>query len=157
MDVLTSEKLELIQRMTAFEASNKQFIEENRIKEEECYESKKDVAVRIEYEQELIRKSVLSKAEARNKSTRSSLLFSKLVVGDPFKIVKERWRADEGVVACHGSGCSVSFGVVERKHHCRRCGEIFCGKHTSKKVFVSLVDYSLDAENGFNVRYGNLL
>ncbi|NWS61312.1 HGS kinase, partial [Chunga burmeisteri] len=31
---------------------------------------------------------------------------------------------------CHR--CRVQFGVVTRKHHCRACGQIFCGKCSSK-------------------------
>ncbi|KAJ1128794.1 hypothetical protein NDU88_007169 [Pleurodeles waltl] len=41
-------------------------------------------------------------------------------------------RAPDWVDAedCHR--CRVQFGVVTRKHHCRACGQIFCGKCSSK-------------------------
>lgn len=28
-------------------------------------------------------------------------------------------------------GCSTSFGLFERRHHCRKCGDIFCTVHCS--------------------------
>uniref|UniRef100_A0A8C9VR49 Hepatocyte growth factor-regulated tyrosine kinase substrate n=1 Tax=Scleropages formosus TaxID=113540 RepID=A0A8C9VR49_SCLFO len=35
---------------------------------------------------------------------------------------------------CHR--CRVQFGVVTRKHHCRACGQIFCGKCSSKNSTI---------------------
>jgi hypothetical protein len=117
---------------------------------------KKDVDVRIEYEQELIRKSVMRGEEMKEKTERVKGVFGKVVFGDPFRVLKERWMDDESVVECCFAGCDVGFGIVERKHHCRRCGEIFCAAHSSKTACVSLLDYSLDEENGFNVRFVSL-
>lgn len=28
-------------------------------------------------------------------------------------------------------GCSTSFGLFDRRHHCRKCGDIFCSHHCS--------------------------
>lgn len=41
-------------------------------------------------------------------------------------------RAPEWVDAEECHRCRVQFGVVTRKHHCRACGQIFCGKCSSK-------------------------
>jgi len=35
-----------------------------------------------------------------------------------------QWVKDENVVSCHN--CSNSFTILNRKHHCRNCGKIFC-------------------------------
>ncbi|XP_051996038.1 hepatocyte growth factor-regulated tyrosine kinase substrate-like isoform X1 [Xyrauchen texanus] len=41
-------------------------------------------------------------------------------------------RAPEWVDAEECHRCRVLFGVMTRKHHCRACGQIFCGKCSSK-------------------------
>jgi len=35
------------------------------------------------------------------------------------------WAPDESVTRC--TGCSEKFTFTKRKHHCRKCGKIFCG------------------------------
>jgi growth factor-regulated tyrosine kinase substrate len=41
-------------------------------------------------------------------------------------------RAPDWVDAEECHRCRVQFGVVTRKHHCWACGQIFCGKCSSK-------------------------
>ncbi|XP_040845706.1 hepatocyte growth factor-regulated tyrosine kinase substrate isoform X5 [Ochotona curzoniae] len=41
-------------------------------------------------------------------------------------------RAPDWVDAEECHRCRVQFGVVTRKHHCRACGQIFCGRCSSK-------------------------
>lgn len=38
----------------------------------------------------------------------------------------DHWIKDEGAEAC--AQCGVRFTVVERRHHCRDCGKLFCAK-----------------------------
>ncbi|XP_015282037.1 PREDICTED: hepatocyte growth factor-regulated tyrosine kinase substrate isoform X3 [Gekko japonicus] len=65
------------------------------------------------------------------------------VVQDTYQIMKvEEFKESDAMFAaerapdwvdaeeCHR--CRVQFGVVTRKHHCRACGQIFCGKCSSK-------------------------
>merc|ERR1712038_1897261 len=40
---------------------------------------------------------------------------------------------EEGDV-CHR--CRVSFGMLTRQHHCRACGQVFCGKCSSKSCTI---------------------
>jgi len=47
-----------------------------------------------------------------------------------------RWKLDEEKDSCEG--CRKKFGVFTRKHHCRRCGGLFCDKCSSKKMFLAV-------------------
>ena len=38
----------------------------------------------------------------------------------------EHWVKDEEQERC--TGCDADFTTFLRKHHCRNCGNIFCGK-----------------------------
>ena len=44
------------------------------------------------------------------------------------------WADDQSVNAC--SRCSVRFTSFLRKHHCRRCGLIFCSSCSEKKRVI---------------------
>ena len=44
----------------------------------------------------------------------------------------ERWRADNSTDKC--KLCTIAFNFWKRKHHCRRCGDIFCSHCTSKSL-----------------------
>ena len=35
------------------------------------------------------------------------------------------WVSDDKVDKCHK--CDISFSFINRRHHCRLCGRIFCG------------------------------
>ncbi len=50
---------------------------------------------------------------------------------DDFKEVSKhvndfQWEQDENVINC--KLCVKDFSVARRKHHCRRCGGIFCNE-----------------------------
>ncbi|KAJ9440689.1 Protein FREE1 [Diplonema papillatum] len=36
------------------------------------------------------------------------------------------WKDDAHVAACEGAGCGARFSLFRRRHHCRRCGGIYC-------------------------------
>ena len=42
------------------------------------------------------------------------------------------WAPDDNFRAC--VGCNTMFGLFNRKHHCRRCGGVFCGDCATEKV-----------------------
>jgi len=48
--------------------------------------------------------------------------------------VGARWKLDSEEDNCEGKNCRKKFGVFTRKHHCRRCGGLFCDKCSSKKA-----------------------
>lgn len=55
---------------------------------------------------------------------------------------RNHWRKDESRTAC--SYCHKPFSFVRRRHHCRRCGDLFCSDHVSHVL-------SLDAEAQFTL------
>lgn len=42
------------------------------------------------------------------------------------------WAPDDNFRAC--VGCNKMFGLFNRKHHCRRCGGVYCGDCATEKV-----------------------
>jgi hypothetical protein len=57
------------------------------------------------------------------------------------------WTPDENVQQC--GGCLAGFSLVKRRHHCRRCGGIFCDACTKNRSVL------LDAGYGTPVRCCN--
>jgi hypothetical protein len=37
------------------------------------------------------------------------------------------------------SKCHAAFTFTKRRHHCRRCGLSFCGRHSSKQAYLKCV------------------
>ena len=44
------------------------------------------------------------------------------------KEADRKWQDDTLIAAC--SNCNKKFSLSVRKHHCRRCGQIFCNECT---------------------------
>jgi len=44
------------------------------------------------------------------------------------------WIPDDAVRTC--TACDSSFGLMKRKHHCRRCGHVFCDKCSSNTAIL---------------------
>lgn len=49
------------------------------------------------------------------------------------------WVKDDFVLGC--TNCGIKFTVTQRRHHCRNCGEIFCGNCTSKTIALPALGY----------------
>jgi hypothetical protein len=47
-----------------------------------------------------------------------------------------RWKADSEKAACEK--CNKPFSIMRRKHHCRRCGGLFCDACSAKKVDLAV-------------------
>ncbi|KAG0071989.1 hypothetical protein BGZ89_008718 [Linnemannia elongata] len=47
---------------------------------------------------------------------------------------RAHWKPDSSTQVCTRPGCLREFGFFDRRHHCRRCGDIFCSAHCSKAV-----------------------
>eukprot|EP00039_Didymoeca_costata_P029403 m.24539 g.24539 ORF g.24539 m.24539 type:complete len:368 (+) comp7616_c0_seq2:21-1124(+) len=66
--------------------------------------------------------------------------------------MRKKWEVDTDVDAC--KLCKRSFGLARRKHHCRKCGQIFCHDCSSQKAAlvsnptpVRVCDICFDATN----------
>ena len=46
----------------------------------------------------------------------------------------QHWKPDANAIICDGPTCQKGFGLFERRHHCRHCGNVFCNEHSSLKV-----------------------
>jgi hypothetical protein len=44
------------------------------------------------------------------------------------------WQDDSSTNVCTQPGCSTPFTLFNRRHHCRKCGGIFCGTHSQQRV-----------------------
>jgi len=58
----------------------------------------------------------------------------------PFESDEVDWEDDNKVNAC--PVCSTAFGMFTRKHHCRRCGKVYCDKCTHKKIAMTRYLYA---------------
>ncbi|CAH0583040.1 unnamed protein product [Chrysodeixis includens] len=45
------------------------------------------------------------------------------------------WTHDKDATAC--TACAKEFSIARRKHHCRRCGHIFCAACSDKTVALA--------------------
>ncbi|KAI7819198.1 hypothetical protein BC939DRAFT_495356 [Gamsiella multidivaricata] len=47
---------------------------------------------------------------------------------------RAHWKPDSSTNVCTWPGCRLMFGLFDRRHHCRKCGDIFCSTHCSKGI-----------------------
>ncbi|OBA23137.1 FYVE-domain-containing protein [Metschnikowia bicuspidata var. bicuspidata NRRL YB-4993] len=50
---------------------------------------------------------------------------------------RRHWLKDEAVSECGIDACHKKFNFFERRHHCRKCGGIFCKEHTSHYLYIN--------------------
>ncbi|KAI8147444.1 hypothetical protein BJV82DRAFT_664680 [Fennellomyces sp. T-0311] len=69
-----------------------------------------------------------SSLESKRQSLNSISSLSDTVTGPPSR---NHWKPDADANHCAFASCTISFGLFERRHHCRKCGDIFCSTHCS--------------------------
>ncbi|KEP47259.1 tyrosine kinase catalytic domain protein [Rhizoctonia solani 123E] len=47
---------------------------------------------------------------------------------------QNRWKPDNMARKCDSPTCGIKFNIVERKHHCRVCGNVFCQACSSRYI-----------------------
>eukprot|EP01135_Chromosphaera_perkinsii_P011901 Nk52_evm18s2531 gene=Nk52_evmTU18s2531 len=51
---------------------------------------------------------------------------------------KDHWEPDEATNVCREQACNIEVeGLLNRRHHCRRCGLSFCSKHCNFQMRLS--------------------
>lgn len=50
------------------------------------------------------------------------------------RLKTRKWAVDEETNDC--AACGKTFGLTQRKHHCRQCGEIFCQECSAKTASI---------------------
>ncbi|XP_041354044.1 zinc finger FYVE domain-containing protein 21-like isoform X2 [Gigantopelta aegis] len=56
------------------------------------------------------------------------------VDGSPFSIREPDWVPDDQFQYCMNPDCQGKFHFMNRRHHCRRCGKVFCNKCCEAKL-----------------------
>eukprot|EP00053_Salpingoeca_punica_P008525 m.76452 g.76452 ORF g.76452 m.76452 type:complete len:395 (+) comp14638_c0_seq1:31-1215(+) len=49
-------------------------------------------------------------------------------------LTRDHWQPDEAAPCCSAHDCDVLFTILERRHHCRLCGLVYCGAHVSHRL-----------------------
>lgn len=49
----------------------------------------------------------------------------------------DHWKADSSVHKCEHADCGKRFDLLVRRHHCRRCGGIFCSEHSKRTMSLT--------------------
>lgn len=55
-------------------------------------------------------------------------------------LAKELWKPDSSALNCDNFYCRARFSLVQRRHHCRKCGGVFCNRCSARTT--SLLDLS---------------
>jgi len=70
-------------------------------------------------------------ALSRKNSEEMGEEYTGIVSGPP---ARWHWKPDNEAEICAAPGCTKTFTLFERKHHCRRCGDVFCAGDTSQTL-----------------------
>ena len=54
-------------------------------------------------------------------------------------VTRPVWMKDGDVEKC--VNCEEKFSLIRRKHHCRKCGKIYCKKCCDKKIVLEELGY----------------
>lgn len=72
---------------------------------------------------------------------------------DPSNVSRDFWMPDRSCRVCYE--CDTQFTFLTRRHHCRRCGRVFCGKCTSNSIPVLYADPRTSWEEWERIRVCN--
>ncbi|QDZ19720.1 zinc finger FYVE domain-containing protein [Chloropicon primus] len=65
---------------------------------------------------------------------------------------RSHWKDCADISECESTRCNASFSLTNRKHHCRKCGKVFCGKCTNRRLPLNPRSLTVDFQNGNDCR-----
>ncbi|KAK4772048.1 hypothetical protein SAY86_013823 [Trapa natans] len=68
-------------------------------------------------------------------------------------VSRDFWMPDHSCRVCYE--CDIQFTFLNRRHHCRRCGRVFCGRCTSNSIPVLCADPRTSWEEWERIRVCN--
>ncbi|KAM7253601.1 hypothetical protein ACFE04_021755 [Oxalis oulophora] len=72
---------------------------------------------------------------------------------EPPHLSRDFWMPDESCRVCYE--CDTQFTIINRRHHCRLCGRVFCGKCASNSVPSTSGNPRTPHEEGERIRVCN--
>lgn len=72
---------------------------------------------------------------------------------EPANVSRDFWMPDQSCRWCYE--CESLFTLINRRHHCRHCGRVFCARCTSNWVPVPSSDPSVSREEWERIRVCN--
>ncbi|XP_023515845.1 1-phosphatidylinositol-3-phosphate 5-kinase FAB1B-like isoform X1 [Cucurbita pepo subsp. pepo] len=72
---------------------------------------------------------------------------------DPENVSRDFWMPDKSCRVCYD--CDSQFTFINRRHHCRRCGRVFCSKCTANFIPSPSTDPSNAREDSETIRVCN--
>ena len=73
-------------------------------------------------------------AAAASSVKQSSMKIAEMASKPNVEPTREHWVPDAKVTHCGFASCGARFTLTLRPHHCRRCGHVFCEKHSKLKL-----------------------
>ncbi|KAH0891363.1 hypothetical protein HID58_053792 [Brassica napus] len=72
---------------------------------------------------------------------------------EPATVSRDFWMPDQSCRVCYE--CDCQFTLINRRHHCRLCGRVFCGKCTANSIPLAGSDLRAPREEWERIRVCN--
>ncbi|KAG2315709.1 hypothetical protein Bca52824_018831 [Brassica carinata] len=72
---------------------------------------------------------------------------------EPATVSRDFWMPDQSCRVCYE--CDCQFTLINRRHHCRLCGRVFCGKCTANSIPLAGSDLRAPQEEWERIRVCN--
>eukprot|EP00949_MAST-11_sp_MAST-11-sp1_P005140 g5140.t1 len=80
-----------------------------------------------------------SKRLKKKADSQAKVMYAAVNHFGPGRLKRPQWQRDEDVSNC--PHCMAQFGLFRRKHHCRYCGRVVCGKCSDQRSTIPQMRY----------------